>query len=373
MESASPFELQQTLADLPKVDLHRHLEGSLRLKTLLEVAKEQDLDLPHEEAKLRTQVQIAGEQPKTLPNFLSKFRTLRQIYRSPEIIRRVTQEAVEDAAADHIRYLELRFTPVALSQAKDFPLAEVVDWVVEFAGEAAEDTGVQVGLIVSVNRHEPVGLAEKVVQLAADRIGKGIVGLDLAGNEDEFPADPFATMFRSARAAGLGITVHAGEWSGPVSVLHALNGMHAERIGHGVRVMEDLAAVNAARESRAVFEVCLTSNLHSGVVPGMDGHPLPQMIDSGLQVTLNTDDPGISNIRLSDEYYTAVTELGLSIETLKGLILTAAQAAFLPERGKRELEGELKKAFGLAATSDAPFGSAQDAPFGSAQDAQGRA
>src|SRR3970282_2489137 len=121
METASPFELQQTLADLPKVDLHRHLEGSLRLKTFLEVAKEQDLDLPHEEAKLRTQVQIAGEQPKTLPNFLSKFRTLRQIYRSPEIIRRVTREAIQDAAEDQIRYLELRFTPVALSPAQDFP------------------------------------------------------------------------------------------------------------------------------------------------------------------------------------------------------------------------------------------------------------
>ncbi len=350
----SQFELQQELAILPKVDLHRHLEGSLRLKTLLEVARQEDLDLPKEEAELRERVQIAGEQPKTLPNFLSKFRTLRQIYRSPEIIRRVTREAIEDAVEDQIRYLELRFTPVALSQAKDFPLAEVVDWVIEFATEAAEQVGVRVGLIASVNRHEPIRLAEQVVELAVARSGDGIVGLDLAGNEDEYPAEPFVSLFRSARSAGLGITVHAGEWAGAGSVLHAVNEMQASRIGHGVRVMEDPQAVQVARAARTVFEVCLTSNLHSGAVSDMGIHPLPQMIDSGLQVTLNTDDPGISNIRLSDEYYTAVAELGLSIETLKGLILAAVQAAFIPDRGKRELERDLKRALGLASVPDAP-------------------
>ncbi len=353
MPPSSPFELQQELEALPKIDLHRHLEGSLRLKTLLEVARQEDLDLPQEEAQLRERVQIAGEQPKTLPNFLSKFRTLRQIYRSPEIIRRVTREAIEDAAEDRIRYLELRFTPVALSQAKDFPLTEVVDWVVEFATEAAKHAGVQVNLIASVNRHEPIRLAEQVVELAAARIGDGIAGLDLAGNEVEYPAEPFLSLFRSAKSAGLGITVHAGEWAGAGSVLHAINGMQASRIGHGVRVVEDPQAVQAARSARTVFEVCLTSNLHSGVVSGMGNHPLPQMIDSGLQVTLNTDDPGISNIRLSDEYYTAVSELGLSIESLKGLILAAVQAAFISDRRKHELERELKPALGLASVPDA--------------------
>jgi adenosine deaminase len=347
---ASAFELQQALADLPKVDLHRHLEGSLRLKTLMDVARDEDLDLPHEESQLRERVQIGGEQPKTLPNFLSKFRTLRQIYRSPEIIRRVTREAIEDAAADRIQYLELRFTPVALSQAKDFPLEEVMDWVIQFAIEAAEENSVELGLIASVNRHEPVEKAEEVARLAAD---KEVVGLDLAGNEVEFPADPFHSIFRAGRQAGLGTTIHAGEWSGAESVRQALNDMAATRIGHGVRVMESLEAVKLARERRTMFEVCLTSNFHSGVVADMGDHPLPAMIEAGLQVTINTDDPGISNIRLSDEYFTAVSELGLSNETLNGMILVAAQASFLPEKSRRRLEASLQEQLGLSTTSDA--------------------
>lgn len=348
-QATTPFELQQSLAKLPKIDLHRHLEGSLRLRTLMQIARQEQLDLPHQEDQLRPQVQIDGKQPKTLPNFLSKFHTLRKIYQSPEIIRRVVNEAIEDAAADQVRYLELRFTPVALAQARDYQLAEVMDWVVEFSVDAAAEHGVQVGLIASVNRHEPVEMAEQVAELAVER---SVEGLDLAGNEVDFPAEPFSAIFSAARQAGLGITVHAGEWSGADSVHFALQVMGATRIGHGVRVMESAEVVRLARERRTAFEVCLTSNLHSGVVERMDEHPLANMIDAGLKVTLNTDDPGISNIRLSDEYYTAVAELGLAQDTLRGMILTAAQAAFVPARQQRGLEAELQEALGLSPTAD---------------------
>ena len=349
--SPSQYELQQALTDFPKVDLHRHLEGSLRLRTLMEIARQEGLDLPQEESQLREQVQIGSTEPKTLPNFLSKFRVLRPIYRSPEIIRRVTHEAIEDAAIDNVVYLELRFTPAALSQAKDFPIPEVIEWVIEFAGEAAHKFEIRVGLIASVNRHEPVELAEAVAQIAADHAGEGIFGLDLAGNELDYPADSFTSIFKSAEQAGLNSTVHAGEWTGAESVNQALSTMGATRIGHGVRVLEDMEVVAIARDRRVAFEVCLTSNLHSGVVGGMAEHPLMEMINAGLVVTLNTDDPGISNIRLSDEYFTAVSELGLSEGTLKGLILSGAQYSFLPEPAKKELERRLQQSLGLGMNS----------------------
>ncbi|MFQ5942121.1 MAG: adenosine deaminase [Anaerolineales bacterium] len=350
--SPSQYELQQALTDLPKVDLHRHLEGSLRLRTLMEIARQEGLDLPQEESQLREQVQIGSAEPRTLPNFLSKFQALRPIYRSQEIIQRVIHEAIEDAAIDSIAYLELRFTPAALSQAKDFPLNEVIEWVIGFAREAARQYEIQIGLIASVNRHESVELAEAVAQIAADQAGNGIIGLDLAGNEVDFPADPFTSMFRSAEQAGLQTTVHAGEWSGADSVRQALTAMGASRIGHGVRVMEDPEVIAVARDSRAAFEVCLTSNLHSGVINGMDEHPLPEMINAGLVVTLNTDDPGISNVQLSDEYFTAVSELGLSEETLKGMILSGAQHSFLPKPEKKKLEDRLQETLGLGMKSD---------------------
>lgn len=351
------MQLLELLGALPRVDLHRHLEGSLRLRTLVEVSREQGLPLPREEAALGRHVQIQRDERRDSPSFLSKFEALRTFYRSPEIIQRAAREAVADAAADNVRYLELRFTPVALAAARDFPLGEVTDWVIAAAQQEAGRQGIRLGLILSMNRHEPVRQAEQVAALAVERLGRGIVALDLAGDEANFSADAFASIFASARQAGLGTTAHAGEWSGADSVRYALESLGADRIGHGVRVLEDGAVVALARERRAVFEVCLTSNYHSGVIARMADHPLPTMIDAGLQVTLNSDDPGVSNIRLSEEQLAAVLELGLSLETLQGLTLAAAQAAFLPPAGRRALEGELQAAFGLDGTpseSDPP-------------------
>ena len=288
-------------------------------------------------------VQVQNGEPFTYQNFLAKFTTLRMFYRSPEVIHRVTREAVEDAAKDNVRYLELRFTPVALSRAERFPLGEVMDWVCESAQQAAKKYKIMVRLLASINRHESAELAEQVAWLAADRIGKGLVGLDLAGNEAEFPVQPFAGIFGEAQQAGLHITVHAGEWAGADSVRGALEVLNAERIGHGVRILEDEAVVKLARERGATFEVCVTSNYQSGVVPSLEAHPLLEMMESGLNVTLATDDPSISQITLGDEYRRVCEELGMTRQMLKERVLAAAQAAFLPEVEKVKLVANLKK------------------------------
>jgi len=288
-------------------------------------------------------VQVQNGEPFTYQNFLAKFTTLRMFYRSPEVIHRVTREAVEDAAKDNVRYLELRFTPVALSRAERFPLGEVMDWVCESAQQAAKKYKIMVRLLASINRHESAELAEQVAWLAADRIGKGLVGLDLAGNEAEFPVQPFAGIFGEAQQAGLHITVHAGEWAGAASVRSALEDLNAARIGHGVRILEDDAVVTLAGERGAAFEVCVTSNYQSGVVASLEAHPLLKMLESGLNVTLATDDPSISQITLGDEYRRVCEELGMTRQMLKERVLAAAQAAFLPEVEKVKLVANLKK------------------------------
>ncbi len=328
---------------LPKVELHRHLEGSLRLKTMLEIARSGGITVPINTGPLSNLVQVQKSEPSTYQNFLAKFSTLRLFYRSPEVIYRITREAVEDAALDNVRYLELRFTPVALSRAERFPLGDVMDWVCDSAQSAARQYGIKVGLIVSVNRHEIVELAEQVAWLAASRIGRGLVGLDLAGNEAEFPAGPFAGIFREARQAGLKITMHAGEWGGPANVKEALEVFNADRIGHGVRVVEDPSAVALARERGVAFEVCVTSNYQTGVAPSLHNHPLMKMLADGLCITLGTDDPSISQITLSDEYQRACEELEMPQLTLKERILAAARAGFLPEAEREKLVEELKK------------------------------
>ena len=282
-------------------------------------------------------------EPLTYQNFLAKFTTLRMFYRSPEVIDRITREAIEDAAEDNVRYLELRFTPVALSRAERFPLDEVIDWVCESAQQAAEEFGIIVRLLASVNRHESTDLAEQVAWLAANRIEKGLVGLDLAGNEAEFPAQPFVGIFCEAQQAGLRITVHAGEWAGVSSVRAALEDLNTERIGHGVRILEDESVVRLARERGTTFEVCVTSNYQSGVVASLEAHPLLKMLESGLNVTLATDDPSISQITLGDEYRQVCENLGMTRQVLKERILAAAQAAFLPDKEREKLVAQLKK------------------------------
>lgn len=325
---------------MPKVDLHRHLEGSLRLRTLLEVGRAYGLDVPNTK-RLQEMVQIGEDESYTFENFLSKFQVLRLFYRSPEIIARLTREAIADAAADNVRYLELRFTPAALGRVEGFPLDQVINWVATGAQEAAHEFNITARLIISVNRHEGLELATSVVQLATRYQTQGVVGLDLAGNEAHFSGLPFKNLFREARQAGLHITVHAGEWGGPQNVIDAITELGAERIGHGVRVLEDPSATALARETQTPFEVCVTSNYQSGVVPALSVHPLSRMLALGLNATINTDDPSISQIRLSHEYQLVCRDLHLQIAQLRACILASARAAFLPEVERQKLVQDL--------------------------------
>ncbi|MGD8814030.1 MAG: adenosine deaminase [Anaerolineales bacterium] len=332
--------LIQDLARMPKVDLHRHLGGSLRIASLLELAHNSDVELTGGAERLLERIQVCDSDPKTPENFLNKFVVLREFLHSPELICRLTREVVEDAAADHVRYMELHFTPFSFAQPYGFRLQDVFDWVTASVAEAAEANGIRVSLVATINRRERVEDAEDVVQLACDRLGRGIVGLGLAGDERSYPADPFLPLFQAARQAGLGITVHAGEWTDARSVRHALEEIEADRIGHGICVLDDPDLVALAREKRVVFEVCPTSNVHTGAIAIFHEHPLPQMIASGLRVTLNSDDPSVSGIRLTDEYAQVVQHLDFSVETIKGMILTSVQAAFLPPQEKLAMEAD---------------------------------
>jgi adenosine deaminase len=332
-----------TYRALPKVELHRHLEGSLRLDTMLDIANQHGITIPADVLRLSTLVQVQEEDKFTFQNFLGKFNTLRLFYRSPDVIHRITSEAIEDAAKDNVKYMELRFTPVALSRAERFPLHDVVDWVMTSAQDAAQKYGIIVNLIASVNRHEGTDLAEQVAWLAVEHMKHGLVGIDLAGNEAEFKSEPFYGIFKEAKQSGLHITIHAGEWGPAAHVKEAIEEISAERIGHGVRVLEDNNIVAIASERGTAFEVCITSNYQSGVVNSLDTHPLMKMLDAGLNVTINTDDPSISRITLSHEYYTASEDLRMPQSALKQRIVAAAQAGFLPENEKVNLVKQLTK------------------------------
>lgn len=345
--------LRSVLAALPKVELHRHLEGAVRLSTLLEIGQQYQLPMPAQDlVRLRPFVQITAESPATVEHFLAKFEVLRNFYCSPEVIMRIARECVEDAAADNIRYMELRFTPKALAKLKGYDFRAVIEWVCVAVEEAQRQLAalgrpIMVKLICSVNRHEAVSEAEQVLLAACDFRSRGMVAFDLAGQEVGLSNRPFFDLFAKAQQLGLETTVHAGEWAGAMNIYEAITHMGARRIGHGVRVLEDPAVIDLALKTDVTFEVCLTSNVQSGVIANLHDHPLPQMATRGLRTTINTDDPSISAITLTDELYKAVTELGFSLEQIKQMMLTSAGSVFLPVDQRNSLVADLQRDLSL--------------------------
>ncbi|MBO9371330.1 MAG: hypothetical protein J7575_09645, partial [Chloroflexi bacterium] len=247
-EALSFRELREILHRMPKIDLHRHLEGSLRLQTLTEIALEHGIDLPsYRTEDLRRYVQARDDQPD-YHRFLAKFRLLRRFYRSREALERIATEVVADAAADNIRYLELRFNPIALSRAQRFPLLDVVKWVTGAIARAQQTYPVTVRLLLQIGRDEIPSAAEEILELALAYRARGIVGLDLAGDEVNYPAHRLAHIFRRARQEGLGVTIHAGEVGGAANVRDAVLLFQAQRIGHGVHALENSEVVRLLME-----------------------------------------------------------------------------------------------------------------------------
>ncbi|MBN2002941.1 MAG: adenosine deaminase [Anaerolineae bacterium] len=327
--------------NLPKIDLHRHLEGSLRLETLSDLAQAHGIcDLPSTDAeKLRPYVQITNE-PWGFENFLAKFGVLRRFYTSKEAVQRIAREAILDAAADNVKYLELRFNPVALSRVQNFPLGHVVEWVLETVELTQDECGTRTCLIFQIGRDEPLSVADQIVDLAIEHFGGVVRGVDLAGNEAIYPADRFAPTFQRAKEAGLNITIHAGEAvdaDSASSIRTAVMYLNAQRIGHGIRAIENFNVVQMLHDRQITLEVCPTSNLHTGVVRGMTQHPLFDLFNLGLRVTLNTDDPSVSATTLTDEYVVAVAGIGLEQRLIYRMLRNSADAAFIPEEERDRL------------------------------------
>jgi adenosine deaminase len=331
---------------MPKIDLHRHLEGAIRFETLIELDRQDENKILDEEAFKRT-IRIGKSDVFSHENFLAKFQPMRRFYKFPKAIKRFVSEAVEDAAADNIIYLELRFSPSTLCNGNLHDSRDVLRWVTESAKEASTRFGIETRLITSLIRHEPVERAAEIGEAAQEFQDQGIIGIDLAGDEANYSALPFLPIFERAQRAGLRVTLHAGEWNGAENILQAIEKFKAERIGHGVRVLEDDNSTRLAREHGTTFEVCITSNYHSGVVASLKQHPIKKMLAANLNVTINSDDPQISQITLTDEIKLLSDQFGLTIDQIRALSCNAVNAAFINPAEKKVLLNKFNFEFDL--------------------------
>jgi len=321
----------------PLVELHRHLDGNLRLATVVELAARHGVALPAPDLEgLRCQVVIAEPRPDLMA-FLAAFDVLRSVLVDYDAVARVARENVEDAAAEGIDYLELRFSPRFMAEPHGLDPLRVTQVVCDSLTAAAEElpVGVKPVVIISRTYGPEAGWAELEAAVACRE--RGVVALDLAGDEAGWPGELFVDHFRRAADAGLRRIAHAGEADGPASVRQAVLGLGAERIGHGVRAVEDPATIELLAERAIPLEVCPTSNVHTSTVASYREHPLPELLAHGLVVTLNTDDPAISGIDLEHEFRVAEEEMGLTPADLRRMQENALAAAFLDDDERRAL------------------------------------
>lgn len=323
----------------PLVELHRHLDGNVRIATILDLARQHRIDLPAWTVEeLRPHVQVTEPEPSLLA-FIGKFDVVRRAFVDYAAIRRIVRENLEDAAAEGIDSIELRFSPYFMGEEHGLDTAGVVEAACDALEEGRGTIPVRAKLIVIISRHYGPEIGRIELSAAIRSRDRGVVALDLAGDEANFPGDLFVRHFAAARDAGLRTIAHAGEARGAESVRQAVLELGAERIGHGIRCLEDEAVVDLLAKRRIPLEVCPTSNLQTSTVASYRDHPLPTLLARGLAVTLNSDDPGISGIDLTHEYRIAASELGLSESQIHRLQANAVEAAFLTPEERRTLHG----------------------------------
>jgi adenosine deaminase len=322
---------------LPFIDLHRHLDGSVRLETIVDLGRQHNIELPGTTVEeIRPHVQVTEPQPGLMA-FIAKMLWATRVLVNGEACRRVARENVEDAQREGIDYLELRFSPWFMAEPHQLDPREVIEGVVAGIAEGVAATGVRVNLIGILSRTYGAEICHQELEALLE-YRQHFVALDLAGDEANYPAPLFIDHFKKGRDAGWRITVHAGEAGGPQSVWDAIELLGAERIGHCTRALEDPKLTDYLLENRIPVEANLTSNVHTSTVSSLASHPLREMMSRGLVCSINTDDPGVSGIDLRHEFEVAAPAAGLTPEQIRKAQINALETAFLSEEEKTELK-----------------------------------
>jgi len=316
------------LRQLPKAELHCHLDGSVRPETLLDLARSHRITLPRQTAEELTEF-MRVDDAQTLEDYLRRFDVTISVLQSEEALERVAYELAEDAAEDGVRYIEVRNAPI-LNVVQGLTLVQAVEAPIRGLQRAERDFGITGRYIVCALRQFPPATSLELARLAVEFKNDGVVAFDLAGGEKGNPAALHAEAFRYAREHDLAVTVHAGEGDGAESVRQAVHVCGANRIGHGTRLIEDAELTQYVNDRRIALEVCLTSNVQTRVADSYATHPLREYFDRGLNVTLNTDNRLMSDTTLTDEYIHAAEHLGFTVEELAGIALNGFESAFLP-------------------------------------------
>lgn len=315
--------------DIPKVELHCHLEGAIRTATILDLARQHGLDLPAWEVEALDRHVKVYEQMRDLHAVLEAFAIFQNSIVSPQAVERIAWELFEDAHRQNIRLLEVRFSPDWAFSGHNLDWDTALEGILRAKARAESELDLAVGLIAITSRSLGPESCERTVDWAI-RHRDEIQGIDLADSERMYPVHAFAPSVLRAREAGLKVTVHSGEDTPASAVVETIQVMNPERIGHGIHIIEDLAAVEFVRERGVTLEVNPWSNYLTNAVRRIEEHPLKQLFDLGVRVTINSDDPEVLDTNLNNEYRIAHEILGMSLDEIAVCNRYALEASFLP-------------------------------------------
>lgn len=318
---------------MPKTDLHVHLDGSVRINSLLEMARKQHITLPSTDEKVLKSILVPGIKCRSLEEYLTPFEIILPVLQEAEALSRVAFELAEDAARENVWYMEVRYSPV-LHMRRGMELTAIIDAVLSGLQQAERKYNIKTGVIVCGMRNISPATSIILADLAVTYKNRGVVGFDLAGIEENYPAKDHREAFYRILNNNINCTAHAGEAYGPGSIHQALHYCGAHRIGHGTRLKENIDLLNYVNDHRIPLEICLTSNIQTKAVPSLDQHPLKFYYDFGLRVTINTDNRLVSNTSVTRELMLAARCAQLNMADLKTIIVAGFKSAFLPMREK---------------------------------------
>jgi len=322
---------------LPLIELHRHLDGSVLLQTILDLGRQHNIPLPASDLEgLRPHVQVIDPQPGVMA-FIAKFKWMIGVLADAQACRRIAYENVEDAHNEGIDHIELRFSPWFMSEPHGLDPAAVVEAVADGVESGSRDFDLSAKLIGTISRtYGPQTAWQELEALLGH--ADHLVAVDLAGDEANYPGELFVEHFQRARDAGLRVTVHAGEIAGPDSVWQAIQDLGATRVGHALRAIEDPELIDHMATHQIGIESNLTSNVQTSCVPDYPSHPLRVFLEKNLMATINSDDPGISDIDLRYEYLVAAPAAGLTSEQIHQAQRNAFSVAFLSPEERQALQ-----------------------------------
>jgi adenosine deaminase len=325
---------------LPKCDLHVHLDGSIRLDTILELARSQNVKLPTTDRDELFRMIYAGEVCNSLDDYLEAFNITLSVMQTEESLERTAFELAEDAWRESVRYIEIRYAPM-LHTRDGLRLTEVVEAVLRGLRMAKRTYGIRYGVILCGIRSMSTESSLRMAELCVAYKNRGVVGFDLAGSEVNYPAKEHKRAFQLILDNNINCTAHAGEAFGPDSIAQAIHKCGAHRIGHGTRLIEDGDLLNYVNDHRIPLEVCPSSNVQTKAATSWEAHPVDFFVDYGLRVTINTDNRLITDTTVSKELWLCHKHYGWSLDTIKEILVAGFKSSFISYREKVDILKEI--------------------------------